>query len=139
MESVRLSSFGKSVQSSTVLVEDGAFESPRPRFLARFNVNVILGKLNLFVENNAGLLLIAAAHVFFSLMDGLFKELNALDPSVSTLQIIAVRMTITYICCITYMLWRHIPDPFLGPKDLRTLLVIRGIAGFVEAKLQHVF
>lgn len=85
MESVRLSSFGKSVQSSTV--EDGASESPRPRFLARFNVNVILGKLNLFIESNAGLLLIAAAHVFFTLMDGLFKGLNALDPSVSTLQV----------------------------------------------------
>ncbi|KAF8881629.1 drug/metabolite transporter superfamily [Infundibulicybe gibba] len=39
-------------------------------------------------------------------------------------------MGITYACCIIYMLSAGVPDPFLGPKGVRMLLVCRGFVGF---------
>jgi len=39
-------------------------------------------------------------------------------------------MLITYVCSIAYMYWKKIPDPLLGPKGVRTLLVFRGLTGF---------
>ncbi|KAI6001079.1 integral membrane protein DUF6 [Pisolithus orientalis] len=39
-------------------------------------------------------------------------------------------MVITFICCEIYMIAAKVPDPFLGPKDVRSLLICRGVAGF---------
>ncbi|KAG1865002.1 hypothetical protein DFJ58DRAFT_771948 [Suillus subalutaceus] len=47
-----------------------------------------------------------------------------------TLELIAVRMGITLACCVLYMVAMKIPDPFLGPKGVRLLLVNRGLCGF---------
>ncbi|KAF8883042.1 hypothetical protein BD779DRAFT_899798 [Infundibulicybe gibba] len=82
------------------------------------------------IESNAGLLLIVAAQAFLSLVNVAVKKLHSIDPPVSTTQIITVRMGITYACCIIYMLSAGVPDPFLGPKGVRTLLICRGISGF---------
>ncbi|KAF8495942.1 drug/metabolite transporter [Russula emetica] len=59
------------------------------------------------------------------------KWLNSLDEPVPILELIWVRMIITYIGSVAYMLWRKIPDPVLGPKDVRRLLVVRGFTGFI--------
>ncbi|KAF8258680.1 hypothetical protein EI94DRAFT_1753930 [Lactarius quietus] len=95
-----------------------------------------------FLENNTGLLLVAGAQFFFSAMGIAVKSLNRLDNPVPTLELILVRMVITYICSVTYMYWKRIPDPLLGPKGLRALLVLRGLTGFVSLSgmyfsLQH--
>ncbi|EPQ53277.1 DUF6-domain-containing protein [Gloeophyllum trabeum ATCC 11539] len=82
------------------------------------------------MENNAGLLLIASAQLFFALMNVAVKMLNSLDEPVPTLELVFVRMLITYMCCITYMLVMGVPDPWLGPKGVRLLLVTRGFSGF---------
>ena len=37
--------------------------------------------------------------------------------------------TITWMCCITYMFSSKVPDPLLGPKGVRALLLIRGLSG----------
>ncbi|KAH8113037.1 hypothetical protein DFH11DRAFT_357379 [Phellopilus nigrolimitatus] len=60
------------------------------------------------------------------------KILNGLDPPISALELVAVRMGLTYICCVAYMLWMNTPDPLLGPKGVRLLLVFRGFAGFLR-------
>ncbi|KAH9170220.1 drug/metabolite transporter [Lactarius sanguifluus] len=70
------------------------------------------------------------------------KWLNSSDKAVPTLELIQVRMAITYVCSVAYMYWRRIPDPLLGPKNVRTLLVLRGFAGFLTLSgayfsLQH--
>ncbi|KAJ7280288.1 DUF6-domain-containing protein [Mycena rebaudengoi] len=57
--------------------------------------------------------------------------LQSLDEPVSTLELIIVRMGITYICSVAYMLLQKVPDPFYGPKGVRALLVSRGIFGFI--------
>ncbi|EAU83500.1 integral to membrane protein [Coprinopsis cinerea okayama7 len=82
------------------------------------------------VRSNTGLLLIAASQAFFSLMNVAVKKLNTIDPPVTALQLIVVRMGITYLCCMVYMLAAKIPDPFLGPKGVRILLAFRGFTGF---------
>ncbi|KAI0822129.1 hypothetical protein BC628DRAFT_1391080 [Trametes gibbosa] len=82
------------------------------------------------VDSNHGMLLVAASQLFFSLMNVWVKKLNSLDPPVPAFELIFVRMAITWICCITYMFIVKVPDPILGPKGVRLLLVARGFFGF---------
>ncbi|KAH9895972.1 hypothetical protein C8Q73DRAFT_729352 [Cubamyces lactineus] len=82
------------------------------------------------ISDNRGMLLVAAAQLFFSLMNVWVKKLNSLDPPVPAFELIFVRMAITWICCITYMFIAKVPDPILGPKGVRLLLVARGFFGF---------
>ncbi|KAH9051254.1 hypothetical protein EDB87DRAFT_1666781 [Lactarius vividus] len=98
--------------------------------------------MSAFIDNNAGLLLVAASQFFFTSMGISVKWLNSLDEPVPTLELIWIRMLTTYTCSITYMYWCGIPDPLLGPKGVRTLLVLRGVAGFTALSgtyfsLQH--
>ncbi|KAI0776960.1 DUF6-domain-containing protein [Trametes elegans] len=76
------------------------------------------------------MLLVAGSQLFFSLMNVWVKKLNSLDPPVPAFELIFVRMGITWICCITYMLIAKVPDPILGPKGVRLLLAARGFFGF---------
>lgn len=46
-------------------------------------------------------------------------------------QILFVRMIITYICCVVYMYTtKSVPDYPFGPPEIRKLLIIRGVVGF---------
>ncbi|KAF9011686.1 drug/metabolite transporter superfamily [Hymenopellis radicata] len=84
-----------------------------------------------FYDKNVGLFLVAAAQFFFSIVDLSVQKLHGIDPPVTTLQLILVRMTITYILSILYMISMDIPHPFAGPPGVRGLLVFRGCSGFV--------
>ncbi|SJL06659.1 related to Probable transport protein YPL264C [Armillaria ostoyae] len=90
-----------------------------------------LDRLEKVYKRNTGFLLIAAAQLGFSASDVCVQELNRLDHPVPTLQLIVVRMAITYVCCLVTMLWAGVPEPFRGPEGTRTMLVFRGICGFV--------
>lgn len=81
------------------------------------------------VHNNLGLLLVMLSQMFISFMNVTVKVLNQLEPPVPALELILVRMVITFICCEIYMIAAKVPDPFLGPKDVRSLLICRGVAG----------
>ncbi|CUA78365.1 hypothetical protein RSOLAG22IIIB_13104 [Rhizoctonia solani] len=83
-----------------------------------------------FLKNNKGLFIIAASQFFFSLMNLSVKFLTAIGEPVPTLEIVCVRMFITYACCQVYMFAAGVPDPILGPKGVRKWLVIRGVVGF---------
>jgi hypothetical protein len=67
---------------------------------ARRSVRDALGA---FVAANTGLLLVVASQAFYSLMNVAVKTLNSLDPPVPPLELILVRMIITYLCCTSYM------------------------------------
>ncbi|KAG5640858.1 hypothetical protein DXG03_006810 [Asterophora parasitica] len=110
-------------------------ESPTPQLFEdaattvggwRASLSAVQGTL----KNNAGLLLVMAAQAFFASMNVAVKKLNSIDPPVSTFELIAVRMAITYVCSMVYMLCTKVPDPWLGPKGVRLLLVFRGFSGF---------
>ncbi|CAE7119239.1 unnamed protein product [Rhizoctonia solani] len=83
-----------------------------------------------FIKDNQGLFIIAASQFFFSLMNLSVKFLTAIGEPVPTLEIVCVRMFITYVCCQVYMFAAGVPDPILGPKGVRKWLVIRGVVGF---------
>ncbi|KAL5501007.1 hypothetical protein ACEPAH_9394 [Sanghuangporus vaninii] len=77
-----------------------------------------------FVEMNAGFLLVGAAQAFFAFMDLTVKLLNDINPPVPTLE-----MGTT---ALFQDLWVfEVPDPFLGPKGIRSFLAIRGFCGFI--------
>ncbi|KAH9051567.1 DUF6-domain-containing protein [Lactarius deliciosus] len=59
--------------------------------------------VSIFVDNNAGLMLVGASQFFLSAMNVAVKLLNSLDKPVPTLELIWVRMVITYICSIAYI------------------------------------
>ncbi|KAI6144381.1 hypothetical protein BKA82DRAFT_4177462 [Pisolithus tinctorius] len=92
--------------------------------------DTIQGNIVGCVRSNVGLLLVMLSQVFFSFMNVAVKVLNQLDPPVPAFELVIVRMAITFICCEIYMIAARIPDPFLGPKEVRPLLVCRGVAGF---------
>ncbi|KAJ8597256.1 drug/metabolite transporter superfamily [Rhizopogon salebrosus TDB-379] len=82
------------------------------------------------IANNVGMLLIISSHFFAASMNISVKMLNHLDPPVHALEVIVVRMGITFTGCVIYMFIKRIPDPIIGPKGVRTLLAVRGITGF---------
>ncbi|KAG9125223.1 hypothetical protein FRC07_008519 [Ceratobasidium sp. 392] len=53
-----------------------------------------------------------------------------LDTPVPTLELVAVRMGMTWICCQIYMASYGIANPILGPKEVRGWLATRGVVGF---------
>ncbi|GEQ68429.1 hypothetical protein JCM33374_g2097 [Metschnikowia sp. JCM 33374] len=56
----------------------------------------------------------------------------AFDTPIHPVQILFARMSITYVCCVLYMLiTKSVADAPFGPKDKRVLLVLRGILGFM--------
>ncbi|KAI0739669.1 EamA-like transporter family-domain-containing protein [Daedaleopsis nitida] len=81
-------------------------------------------------NNNTGLLLIALSQGFASLMGVCVKKLREVDASVHPLELIFVRMVMTWVVCVGYMSFMKVPDPVFGPKAVRLLLGVRGISGF---------
>ncbi|KAH9052750.1 hypothetical protein EDB87DRAFT_1655582 [Lactarius vividus] len=86
--------------------------------------------VSIFVDNNAGLMLVGASQFFLSAMNVAVKLLNSLDKPSTNIGGPWSSLVITYICSIAYMYWKQIPDPVFGPKGLRLLLVLRGFTGF---------
>ncbi|KAG2354928.1 hypothetical protein BDR07DRAFT_1474234 [Suillus spraguei] len=108
------------------------FFGPQSRWFESLHVRWqgIISRIIAFVETNLGMLLIIVAQFFFVCMNLGVKQLDNLDVPMHTLELIAVRMGITLACCVLYMVAMKIPDPFLGPKGVRLLLVNRGLCGF---------
>lgn len=93
------------------------------------------GDFKSFIDRNTGLLLVAASQVFFAGMNVFAKLLSnptdPLDKPVSTFQLIFVRMSLTYVFAIAYMIYNKVPEWFLGPKEVRGLLLLRSSVGFM--------
>lgn len=83
---------------------------------------------------NAGIFLLLNSQFFNSIMVTTCKLLvtdKDFDVPIHPLQILFVRMFITYICCALYMMiTKSVEDAPWGPKEIRHLLVIRGLVGF---------
>ncbi|KAK0502356.1 integral membrane protein DUF6 [Armillaria luteobubalina] len=89
-----------------------------------------MGGAQKITRDNSGLLLVTLSQFLLSGVNVAVKELNGIDPPVGTFELIVVRMSITYICSVGYMLYGGVNDPFIGPKGVRLLLVFRGFSGF---------
>ncbi|KAI8957023.1 hypothetical protein F5Y11DRAFT_341119 [Daldinia sp. FL1419] len=88
-------------------------------------------KLKAFYERNIGLFFVFLAQVFGSLMTMITRLLETgFETKFHALQIIFVRMFATAILGSLYMWYKKVPDFPLGRRDIRGLLVLRGLAGF---------
>ncbi|KAI5455292.1 hypothetical protein NCC49_000107 [Naganishia albida] len=85
-----------------------------------------------WVNVNQGLVLIALAQGCFAAMNSSVKFLQSEEQGggLPTLQLVAIRMTITFIGCISYLYFSNDPDWLLGPQEVRKLLALRGFIGF---------
>ncbi|KAK7047456.1 hypothetical protein VNI00_006687 [Paramarasmius palmivorus] len=98
-------------------------KSPQERFLSSGRT---------FIDNNAGFLLIGAGQGCFAAMDVAVKKANQIDPSIPILELILIRMVVTYMCCMVYMYHNQISDIWFGPAEVRGLLVLRGVFSFAS-------
>ncbi|KAI0138736.1 hypothetical protein F4776DRAFT_663104 [Hypoxylon sp. NC0597] len=88
-------------------------------------------RLRGFYERNIGLFFVFLAQVFASLMTMTTRLLETgFEKKFHALQIIFVRMLATAILGSLYMWYKKVPDFPLGRRDIRGLLVLRGLAGF---------
>lgn len=93
-----------------------------------------ISNLKDFAQRNQGLLLIGLSQFFFSSMNVWAKLLTDVKPPaepVSTLQLIFVRMSLTYVFAVAYMVTHNVTDWLLGPKEVRGLLLLRSCVGFL--------
>ncbi|KAI1770430.1 hypothetical protein F4818DRAFT_262203 [Hypoxylon cercidicola] len=84
-----------------------------------------------FYDRNLGLFFVFMAQVFASLMTMTTRLLETgFETKLHALQIIFVRMLATSVLGCLYMWYKKVPDFPLGRRDVRGLLVLRGLAGF---------
>ncbi|ODV82018.1 DUF6-domain-containing protein [Suhomyces tanzawaensis NRRL Y-17324] len=88
-----------------------------------------------YIDPNVGFSLLILSQFFNSIMVVTCKLLvtdKEFDTPIHPLQILFVRMSITYVCCLAYMVvTRSVPEAPFGPRNLRFLLLLRGLVGFV--------
>ncbi|ODQ78741.1 hypothetical protein BABINDRAFT_162431 [Babjeviella inositovora NRRL Y-12698] len=86
-----------------------------------------------YLQPNVGLVLIVVSQFFNSIMAVTCKLLEA-DPMFETpihpLQILFVRMAITYAFCLVYMYIDKTPHAPWGPTGYKKFLALRGFTGF---------
>ncbi|KAI0887657.1 uncharacterized protein GGS22DRAFT_198835 [Annulohypoxylon maeteangense] len=88
-------------------------------------------ELKTFYERNIGLFFVFLAQVFASLMAMATRLLETgFEKKFHALQIIFVRMFATAVLGSLYMWYKKVPDFPLGRRDIRGLLILRGLAGF---------
>lgn len=93
----------------------------------------IKGKLKAFWTRNKGLALVLVAQIFGTLMNVTTRLLEVEGNNgkgMHPFQILFARMGITAVLSTWYMWWRNIDNFLLGKKEVRWLLVARGLFGF---------
>lgn len=83
-------------------------------------------------DGNYGLMLVFLAQLFATLMNvttGLLES-KVDGGGMNPFQILFARMSITVVCSLVYMWYKSTPDWPLGAKEVRWLLVARGVGGF---------
>ncbi|KAH8821794.1 hypothetical protein F5884DRAFT_867961 [Xylogone sp. PMI_703] len=86
-----------------------------------------------FYQKNKGWLLVLLSQFFAVFMHTAAKSLESGSSSVHPLQILALRMVLTFSAS-SLILWRNCPEAFpFGEKELRSLFIIRGMSGVIGA------
>lgn len=83
-----------------------------------------------FWQQNKSVLLVFLAQVFGALMNLAARLLELEGEGMHPFQLLFVRMSLTTAVSCLYMYWRKVPGFPLGPRDVRWLLVARGLSGF---------
>lgn len=87
-----------------------------------------------FYDKYLGFILLIGSQFFNSIMITTVKLLvtdEEFDVKIHPLQILFVRMFITYLCCLLYMgITKSVPYAPFGKYEIRKWLVLRGVIGF---------
>lgn len=83
-----------------------------------------------FWSQNKCALLVALSQLFGALMNLSARLLELEGEGMHPIQVLFMRQALTTLCCVLYMWYMKVPDFPLGGKDIRLLLVVRGLCGF---------
>ncbi|KAK1826332.1 hypothetical protein QBC39DRAFT_269230 [Podospora conica] len=83
-----------------------------------------------FWSRNRGVILVGCAQVFGALMNLSARLLELDGEGMHPFQILFFRMSITTVCSVLYMWYTKVPHFPLGAREVRGLLVARGLSGF---------
>ncbi|KAK7757512.1 hypothetical protein SLS62_000527 [Diatrype stigma] len=81
-------------------------------------------------QKNRAPLLVFLSQMFGAIMNLAARLLELEDGGMHPMQVLFTRMILTVVACGFYMWRKGIPDGPLGPKNVRWLLVARGLTGF---------
>ena len=84
-------------------------------------------------------MLVAFAQFFGSLMNLSARLLELEGEGMHPFQILFARMSLTTVLSCIYMYYTKVPHFPLGPKEVRGLLVARGLTGFVRICPPYIF
>jgi len=79
---------------------------------------------------NKGAILVALSQLFGALMNLTARLLELEGEGMHPLQVLFARQSLTMVCCCAYMYYMKTPDFPFGKKEIRWLLVARGVLGF---------
>ncbi|KAL0940871.1 integral membrane protein DUF6 [Colletotrichum truncatum] len=88
------------------------------------------GRLWRLWSTNKGVVLVALSQLFGALMNLTARLLELEGEGMHPLQVLFARQSVTMVCCCVYMYCMKIPDFPFGKKEIRWLLVARGVSGF---------
>lgn len=84
-----------------------------------------------FWIRSQSMILVILSQAFGALMNVITRVLELEgDDGMHPFQILFVRMGLTSLFCFAWMWWTNVPDFPLGTKEVRPLLVARGLTGF---------
>lgn len=86
--------------------------------------------LQKFWAKNKGPVLVAVSQGFGALMNLSARLLETEGDGMHPVQVLLLRQSITSMCCLIYMWWMETPGAPFGGKEIRLLLLVRGVAGF---------
>ena len=83
-----------------------------------------------FWQHNRGLWLVTISQFFAALMNVTTRLLELEGEGMHPFQVLFARMGITMVLCCVYMWYTKVPYFPLGMKEVRWLLIVRGLSGF---------
>ncbi|PFH57155.1 hypothetical protein XA68_15429 [Ophiocordyceps unilateralis] len=105
------------VKQQPLLSEDSSPASPRPRR---------------FWSRNGAAALVALSQLFGALMNLSVRLLELEGSGMHPIQVLLFRHGLATVFCLSYLWWTKAPDGALGKRQVRWLLLARGITGFVS-------
>lgn len=75
--------------------------------------------------------LVAISQLFGALMNLSARLLELEGDGMHPFQILLMRQSLTSICCFAYMWYMNVPGFPLGGKEIRWLMLVRGLSGFL--------
>jgi hypothetical protein len=84
-----------------------------------------------FWTRNKGPILVAVSQFFGALMNLSARLLEVEGKGMHPIQVLFIRQFMTSACCVSYMWWKSTPNFPFGIREIRGLLFIRGISGFM--------